>query len=178
MNSLDIIFIVVLLGGTLLGIISGFFWQIVRIIILVLTAIVSIYTHQPIANYLLPQTSEQNTLKVILYLFIFTAVYLILFFITYLIEQGLKTDKPMRFINCILGGLLGLLKTALICGVILIGIIIYPLSPLEQAIKNSFISPYLVIYTTKVVFLMPAKTKRQLSIFIDRLLKSKPVEIK
>ncbi|MFH0888186.1 MAG: CvpA family protein [Planctomycetota bacterium] len=172
MSYLDIIFIVVLSGGTLLGTISGFFWQMARIIILLLSAIVSIYVQQPIANYLLPQTSEQNALKIILYLFIFTAIYLILFLITYLIEQGLKKDKPMNLINRILGGLLGFLKTALICGIILIGTIIYPLSALEQTIKNSFISPYLVIYTTKTVFLMPNKTKQQLSIFIDRLLKS------
>ncbi|MFH1229978.1 MAG: CvpA family protein [Planctomycetota bacterium] len=171
MSYLDIIFILVLSGGTVLGIISGFFWQIVRIIILILTAIVSIYVQQPIANYLLPQTSEQNTLKIILYLFIFTAVYLILFFITYLIEQGLKKDKPMSHINRIMGGFLGFLKTALICGIILICIIIYPVSPLEQTIKDSFISPYLVVYTTKAVFLMPNKTKQQLNIFIDRLLK-------
>ncbi len=64
MNYLDIIFIVVLSGGTLLGTISGFFWQMARIIILLLSAIVSIYVQQPITNYLLPQTSEQNTLKI------------------------------------------------------------------------------------------------------------------
>ena len=98
--------------------------------------------------------------------FIFAIIYLILFFITWFIERSL-TKVQLKPLDRVFGGVLGFLKTALICGAVVLGMIIYPVPSVQQSLKNSFLAPSLLIYTRKIVFLMPRDYKRKLKHFVE-----------
>lgn len=173
MNWLDIIFVLALAGGTILGVKSGFVWQLVRMILLIISAYITFLIHPPFANWLASKMSDPFLAKVIIYIFIFVVIYLILFFISWFIERSVVTGMVLKPVDRVFGGIFGFFKTALICGTILLGFVYYPVPGIQQTLRNSFFGPYLLIYTRKVVFIMPKKYKRKVRYFIRQVKKEK-----
>lgn len=168
MNWVDIILILLLIGGTILGIISGFFWQFSRFIILIIAAYLTILLHEPIANWLTSKMSDPSLAKTIIFVFIFVCIYLILYFATWFIERAI-VRPPIKPLNKIFGGIFGFLRTALICGTILVGLIYYSAPNIRQTLSHSFLSPYLLIYTRKTICWMPKRYKQEIKRFISRV---------
>lgn len=172
MNWLDIIFILSLIGGTVLGIYTGLVRQLARIVSLVIAAYLAIIGHKPIAEWLSTKMSDPFLVKVIVFVFVFVCIYLILFCIIWFIERGISSSK-LSPVDRVLGGLSGLLKTALICGTLLLGLAFYPATSLQRPVKNSALAPHLLGFTRRVVFMMPKKYHRQVKHFTRRLTKER-----
>jgi len=166
MNWYDVIFISALILGGVLGALSGFIWQIANIIAIIISVYLSIIIHNPIALWLGAQSSNPFLAKVGVFLFVFICLYLILFFIIWFIERSVKKNN-LKLFDRILGGILGCLKTALICGTILMGVVFYSVGRLQPPLKNSFLAPYLLDFTRRTVFIMPQSYQKQVKHFIE-----------
>ena len=167
MNWVDIILIIVLLGGVALGTISGFIWQVARLVLLILSAYLTFLIHPFISVWFLFNFTNRFVANVILFIIIFGIIYLILFFITWFIEKGIATIE-LKPLDRVIGGIVGFLKTALICGTILAAIVRYAPPETHQTLKHSLLSRYLIEYTRRVVFLMPRDYRSALKHFVDQ----------
>jgi membrane protein required for colicin V production len=66
---------------------------------------------------------------------------------------------PLKFLNHIFGGALGLLKGVLICGVIVLGLLVFPVK--KEALKESQISPYCLKVAEAMYYLIPQSLKQE-----------------
>ncbi|MFH1227571.1 MAG: CvpA family protein [Planctomycetota bacterium] len=199
MNWIDIIFAVVLLSGIIMGVYTGFWWQFIRFFLLLITLYITLYLHEPIAKWIGPEMSDPYFAQLLIYLVVFVSIYLILFMITWVMEitfgkkskgekkskeskepkKSKESDDPKESkgggkakkgkLNTVFGGVFGFMKTALICGAILLGISYYPTSGLRAHVKESALAKPLLWYTRKVALFMPLKYKQHLRYFIDNI---------
>ncbi|MFA5795377.1 MAG: CvpA family protein [Candidatus Brocadiia bacterium] len=201
MNWIDIIFSVVLLIGIILGVYTGFWWQFIRFFLLLVALYSTLYLHEPIAKWIGPEMADPYMAQLLIYLVVFTSIYLILFMITWVMEitfgkksKGEKKSKESKgdkkpkesdepkeskgggkgksgksTLNRAFGGLFGFMKTALICGSILLGVSYYPTSQLRAQVKESAFAKPLLWYTRKVALFMPHKYKQNIRSFIDSI---------
>jgi len=154
-NSLDIIFIVILLVTLVLGLIKGFVRQIIGIIAVVVGLVLA-------ANYY-PQLSPlfQQFISSVLvsnflgFLLIFGLVLLAGWLLGLLFSKLMK--GPMAFINHILGGVLGLVKGVLICGVLVFALLIFEVR--KDSLAGSRMAPFCFQVTQAIVNLIPRDLK-------------------
>jgi membrane protein required for colicin V production len=172
MNWFDIVFIIVLILGSALGALSGFIWQITNIIALIISIYLSVIIHKPIALWLSANNSNPFIIKISVFLLVFICIYLILFFIIWFIERSVKKSNLTVF-NRVLGGILGFIKVALICGTILMGMVFYSAEDGQTTINKSFLAPYLLELTRRTVFIMPKSCQKQIKHFVKILNQAK-----
>lgn len=168
MNWVDIVIILVLLIGAGLGVVSGFIWQLARIGLLIAATYLTFILQTPLSGWLVIRMSNPWLARLIVYIFLFAVIYLVLFFITWIIEKSI-VKVELKSLDRVLGGVLGLLKTALICGAILLGFITYPGVGFQSSFKGSFFTPLLLQYTRKVVFLMPKEYRDKIRVFVRQI---------
>lgn len=96
MNWIDIVFGIVLIGGIILGVYTGFWWQFIRFFLLLITLYITLYLHEPIAKWIGPEMSDPYFAQLLIYLVVFVSIYLILFMITWVLEiaLGKKSKAP------------------------------------------------------------------------------------
>lgn len=177
MNWLDIIIVIVLIGGGVLGVMSGFIWQLCRIIVLIVAIYLTFLLHPYLSDYLVNKMFNPFLANLLVFIVTFAIIYLILFFITWFIEKSISKVK-LTLVDRIFGGILGLLKMALICGTILLAMVVHPGMGINSSLKDSFLTPYLLQYTKGVVFLMPKNYRGKVRYFIRQVWadKSEPIQ--
>ncbi|MBI4835552.1 MAG: CvpA family protein [Planctomycetes bacterium] len=162
--AIDIILIVILLGGITLGFFSGFIWQFSRFVFLILAVYITLIIHEPLADWLSDKVNSQFVAQLIIYLFVFLIMYLIMFFISWFVEKAVEKVK-LKLADQIFGGIFGLLKSALICGFVLLGLIYYPAFGIAT-LKNSFLTVPVLKYTRNVIFFMPKTYRDKIQYFV------------
>lgn len=163
--------IVVLLGiAVVFGAVSGFLWQLARLVTFGVAIYACIFWHEQVAGYLQPylQISSPAALNVVSYLTTFLGVYLVLFSLTLLLEKTARVTrlKPMdRFF----GAVFGAAKAALIVGAILTGLVLYPSAASERSIEESRLAPYLLRAMRTVITAVPKAYQDRLGETLERL---------
>jgi membrane protein required for colicin V production len=72
---------------------------------------------------------------------------------SYFLSKFIK--GPLKLLNNILGGGLGLLKGILICGVVVFALLVFPIS--KKALKESALSPVCLQITRGIIGLIPTQ---------------------
>ena len=119
MHWLDIIILIVLGFGAVLGFWSGLLWQIARVVSLVLSLYVAISVNTPASEWLNRQWNDTSPTicRVAAFVLAFLLVYLVLYLITRMLHQAIKATK-LETVDRLLGSLLGMAKMgAIISGV-------------------------------------------------------------
>lgn len=154
---LDIIAFIILLGFVFNGVNKGFIKLLGRIIALIIGIILASHLYIPIFNFL---NSFLSLNESIAKFFIFIITYLVfnrlINWLFVLIEKIYKLVSIIpftKFINKLLGAILGLAE-----GLLLLGIIIHLLksfSLLNNQIKESILSPILVWFINLILPILP-----------------------
>lgn len=168
MNWVDVVLAAVLLVGVLLGYFSGMLWQVARVVILIVALYAAIHFHAPIAELLADHFKGGNTPRVLGYVITFLFVFLGLYFITWIIEQGIRAAKLKRA-DRVLGGVVGFFKAFLLCGAILLGLAYHPIDSMRPALQRSFLASLCLEVMNRAVVAMPTEHKEQLEEFLKGL---------
>jgi membrane protein required for colicin V production len=171
MYWLDTVIILIFLIGAGLGALTGFVWQLSRLLGLVAAIFTTIYLNGWASN-LLRETCFQGTdpmvSRVVAYGVVFIAVFLVFFTAGRLLERGLRKAR-LQPIDRWLGAGVGLVKTGLILGAVFLGMVNYPHPRTNELISHSrFVSP-LINYTNLAIASIPAEYRDELQKGLEKL---------
>ena len=156
-NWLDIVFLIILVLTLVIGLIKGLIRQIVGILAVIIGLVLGLayypyvgaafitFENNRATNHPKIKTAKnirKNPRKCVM---------------ISLSTKGLK--GPLKFFNHIFGGLLGVLKGILICGVLVLAMLVFPVG--TKAMQNSTLAPYCVKLTRGIVELIPRELKER-----------------
>ena len=165
-NWLDIILIAILLITLILGVIKGLIRQIIGILAVIVGLILAVYNYASVA-LVFERFVPNVTLTYLLGFFAeFIAVLCLGWLLAYLLSKLMK--GPLKFLNHVFGGALGLLKGILICGVIVLALLIFPRE--KKALTESVLAPYCLQITRAMYYLIPRSLKQEFKRAYDEIL--------
>lgn len=157
LNWIDILLIVILIITFILGLIKGFIRQIIGILAVIIGLILAVNFYPFVSDFYLRWITHKVLPYLLGFLTIFFAVLGLGWLISHLLSKLMK--GPLKFLNHVLGGGIGLLKGILICGVVVFAFLLFPVN--KEALKTSKLSPHCVKVTKAVFFLIPKEIKEQ-----------------
>jgi len=154
-NWLDIVLFIVIGVTLVFGLIKGLVRQVIGLCSVLLGLILALI-YYPYTAYLFGRLISSQVVSHFLgFISIFLAVLCLGGVISWLVSKMIK--GPLKFMNHILGGGLGLIKGILICGVLVFALLVFPIS--LRALQNSFLAPYCLKMTKAAVGLIPQELK-------------------
>ena len=164
MYWLDTLFLALLVLGAGLGFISGFLWQIARIVSLGLSAFATIACNEQATEFCqesLLREADPNVAKAVAYIAVFVGVYLVLFLTTrFLYELIRATD--LELVDRVLGAVFGAGKIALILGICSLGAATYPHPTTKTMMAKSVLAPAFADGMEHVLVMIPDEYKETL----------------
>lgn len=155
LNTLDIILLIVLLATLVLGVIKGLVRQVVGLIAVVAGLVLAARYYPRAGAFVHKVVSNPIVADFIGFLVIFTAVIAAGWLVGLLISKIMK--GPLNFLDHALGGVFGLFKGILICGVIVFALLIFEVR--RDALAGSKLAPLCFHATRAVVRLIPGDLK-------------------
>ena len=155
MNWIDVILISVLVLTSILGVIKGFVKQVFGLIAGIIGLILALGFYSQVSWIYLRFISNEVVANFLGFLSIFLVVLCLGWVSSYCLSKFIR--GPLKLLNNILGGGLGLLKGILICGVIVFALLVFPIS--KKALKESALSPVCLQMTRAMISLIPRELK-------------------
>ncbi|MFC2160195.1 CvpA family protein [Acidobacteriota bacterium] len=166
-NWVDLLLFVILALTVLFGILKGFVRQIIGIGAVLVGLILAVNYYQVVSDFFSRWIKSITLSQFIAFVTVFIAVLCLGGILSFLFSKVMK--GPLKFINYVLGGGLGLLKGLLICGVIVFAMLVFPFK--ENALKQSFLAPYCMRITKAVIYLIPDELKIKFNKAYDDIVK-------
>lgn len=116
MSVMDIVVVLALIAGAALGVWTGFVWQVIRLFSVVASLWVAWMYHPVLADALSADLSEPVR-QIGSAITVFVGMLLLCYLISYLFRDLVNALKP-QLPDRVLGGVFGLVKTALLVGVV------------------------------------------------------------
>jgi len=154
-NWLDIVLLLLLLTAFILGVIKGLVRQVVGILAVIVGLILALAFYSVVASAFGTLVKDPNVSGFLGFLIIFVAVLITGWLVGRMFSKAIK--GPLKFLNHVMGGALGLLKGALICGILVFTMLVFPVN--SDALRNSVIAPYCVEVTRGLIDLIPEELK-------------------
>jgi len=156
-NWIDVILISVLVLTSILGVIKGFVKQVFGLIAGIIGLILALGFYSQVSWIYLRFISNEVVANFLGFLSIFLVVLCLGWVSSYCLSKFIR--GPLKLLNNILGGGLGLLKGILICGVIVFALLVFPIS--KKALKESVFSPVCLQMTRAMISLIPQELKEK-----------------
>ncbi len=157
LNWLDIILIAILVITSILGIIKGLVKQVFGLLAVIIGLILALGFYSQVSWLYLRLVSREVLAHFLGFLTIFLAVLCLGWVSSYLLSKFIK--GPLKLLNNVLGGGLGLLKGILICGIVVFALLVFPIS--KKALKESQLSPVCLQMTKAIISLIPRELKEK-----------------
>ena len=155
LNWVDITMIVVLSLALIIGLIKGFIRQLIGIVAVIAGLVLAI-VYYPYAAELYLQFVSRNLLAQFLgFLTILIIVMTVGWLISMILSKVIK--GPLRLLNHVIGGALGMMKGVLICGAFIFAMFVFSIR--GEALKESVLAPYCIKMTKVAVGLIPQGLK-------------------
>ena len=155
LNWMDIILIVILVVTFILGLIKGLLRQVVGILAVIIGLILAITFYSYVSALYHQIISHKVVCHFLGFLTIFFGILALGWLFSYLLSKLVK--GPLKFMDHVLGGGLGIIKGILICGVVVFALLVFPID--KKALKESVLSPYCLKITKAAVSLIPRELK-------------------
>ncbi len=168
-NWIDIIILVILLATLILGLIKGFIRQVIGLAAVVAGLLLAAKYYLPVSRGVSRVVDAEKWSGLIAFLVVFLAVLLAGWLIAFLVSRLVR--GPLRFIDHLFGGGLGLLKGILICGVIVFALLAFPVD--KKALIESRLAPYCYWITKGIVRLIPQELKEKFRDTYNDIIKEK-----
>jgi membrane protein required for colicin V production len=157
-NWLDIVLLVVIIVTLIIGAVKGLIRQVIGMLAVVLGLILAIKYYAYGAD-LFVFISNEVFANLLGFFLIFIGTLLVGWLINRFFTKAIK--GPFRSLNHLLGAGLGFLKGILICGVIVFGFLVFPVS--TRALDDSLLAPYSIRITKIAYNLIPQDLKDKFS---------------
>jgi membrane protein required for colicin V production len=157
MNWLDIVFLAILLTAMIVGIVKGLVRQVIGLAAVVLGLVLAaLYYGGPAAviGKVVHSVLLSNFLG---FLLIFFCVLVVGALLGFLISKAMK--GPLAAVNRLFGGLFGLLKAVLICGILVFALTVFDVA--RPALQTSRLAPFCLGVTRAAVSLIPQDLKNK-----------------
>jgi len=151
MNWLDIVFAVILIVTLVIGIVKGLVRQVIGLAAVVLGLILASLYYEGVAKIIEKVVHDKLLSNFLGFLTVFFLVVVAGALLGHIISKSMK--GPLAFANRFFGGLFGLLKAVLICGVIVFAMTAFNLA--RPAIEGSRLAPVCLGVARAAVNLIP-----------------------
>jgi membrane protein required for colicin V production len=156
-NWLDILLLVIIGVSLVLGLIKGLTRMIIGIASVVAGFIVAALYYRPVSVLFSRMLAAEIWRHLIAFVVIFITVLIVGGLVSFLLSKIIK--GPLRFADRVLGGMLGVVTGVLICGVLVIAQLAFPVD--KQALKSSVIAPYCYWLTKGMIQVIPRELKEK-----------------
>ena len=173
-NWVDLILLAILAITVLFGILRGFVRQIFGILAVIIGLILAVNYYTYISNFLTQWINNRTVTHFLGFIVIFVFALFLGGILSFMLSKAIK--GPLKFINHALGGGLGLLKGALICGVILFAMLVFPFD--EDTLKQSLLAPSCLRVTKAVIYLIPEDLKIKFNEAYQDIVKRKGKDVR
>ena len=150
-NWVDFILLAILAITLVLGLIKGLVRQVIGLLAVIAGLILALFYYPYAAEMIMPLVGREAPAQFLGFLAVFLLILCVGWFISSLFSKLLK--GPFKFINHLMGGVLGLVKGVLICGVIVFAMLVFPVQ--TEALKQSRLAPACLYLTKTMVNLIP-----------------------
>ncbi len=157
MNWIDVILVSILVLTSILGVVKGLVKQAFGLLAVIIGLILALGFYSQVSRLFLRFISNEVLAHFLGFLTIFLLVLCLGWISSYSLSKFIK--GPLKLLNNILGGGLGLLKGILICGVVVFALLVFPVS--KKALKESVLSPVCLQMTKAVISLIPRELKER-----------------
>ena len=157
MNWIDVILISVLALTSILGVIKGLVKQVFGLLAGIMGLILALGFYSQVSWIYLRFVSNEVLANFLGFLTIVLVVLCLGWVSSSCLSKFIK--GPLKLLNNILGGGLGLLKGILICGVVVFALLVFPIS--KKALKESVLSPVCLQMTRAMISLIPQELKEK-----------------
>ena len=156
MHWLDIVILVVLAFGAVMGFWTGLLWQVARVVSLAASIYLAILANDSVAGWIGGQWKDLNPAvnRIIAFIGVFVLVYAILYLITRLIHQAIKASR-LETMDRVLGALLGSAKMAVVMACVCAGMAALALPIFQEWLDQATIAPHFAKGTHVVVGWIP-----------------------
>ena len=157
MNWIDVILLIVLSVTVFLGIVKGFVKQIFGLLAVIIGLILALNCYSQVAWLYRRLITHEVLAHFLGFLTVFFAVLSLGWIVSHLLSKLVR--GPLKLLDKVLGGALGLLKGIFICGVIVFALLVFPID--KRALKGSLVSPVCLKLTRTIVSLIPKELKEK-----------------
>jgi membrane protein required for colicin V production len=151
MNWLDIVFIVILVATLIIGIVKGLVRQVIGLAAVIFGLVLAGLYYGGAAEIIQKLVHDQLISNFLGFLVIFFCVLAMGALISHLVSKAMK--GPLAFVNRFFGGVFGLLKAVLICGIIVFALTVFGIA--RPALETSRLAPICLGVTRAAVNLIP-----------------------
>lgn len=154
-NWLDILLLIILVLTVMFGLIRGFVRQVIGLIAVIAGFFLAAHYYPFLVRTIRRALANGKWADLVAFLLIFFGVLAVGSLAGFLLSKLMR--GPLRLVDRLLGGLLGLAKGVLISGVIVAGLLMFPADP--GILGKSTLAPYCYWLTKAMVQLVPQELK-------------------
>lgn len=154
-NLFDVILIVIIAVAVIIGVIKGLVRQTIGIAAVILGVILAMRFFEPAAGVIGSVIRNKTLSKLLGFLAVFLGVIIIGGLVAWMVSKLMK--GPFKFVNHVLGAALGLVEGILICGVIVLAQMLFPID--KTYLYHSQLAPYCARMVKIVYRLVPQDLK-------------------
>ncbi len=156
-NWLDILFLAIIAVSLALGLIRGLTRMIIGVASVVAGFVIAALYYRPVSALFSRVLAAEIWRHLIAFVLIFVVVLIVGGVVSFLLSKIIK--GPLRLADRVLGGLLGVVSGILVCGVLVIAQLAFPVD--KQALRRSAIAPYCYWLTKGMVQVIPRELKEK-----------------
>lgn len=154
---LDIVLAVILVAMFITGLVRGLIKEVIGVAAIIAGFILAAHYYVYFADLIGRLIHQPTAAKFLGFIIVFLIVVAVGSLIAYLLSKLMK--GPLKFMNHLLGGFVGFLEGILICGVLVFGLLVFPMR--KEALLDSRLAPYCYGVTKVMIHLIPQDLKDQ-----------------
>jgi membrane protein required for colicin V production len=151
MNWLDYLILAIILVTAVVGIVKGFVRQVIGLVAVILGLILAVVYYGQTAHVFMAFVKNRLVSNFLGFLLIFFVVIVAGSIIGHLLTKAMV--GPLAFANRLFGGIFGLVKAVLICGILVFALVSFEIA--KPAVETSLLAPACLGITRAVVDLVP-----------------------
>jgi membrane protein required for colicin V production len=163
----DGIIAAVIVASTIYSLVKGFIKELFLIIAVLAGAVMATKFYLPIKDSLLPWIHNSTIATIIGFLLPFFLVALLVVIVGNVISKLVHTIR-MGLIDRLLGGILGIIKGVLICGIACMILLTF-VHQGEELLRGSALAPGILTLTSKVFSLLPEDVRERFQLKLKHL---------
>ena len=156
-NWLDILVLAVIGISLILGLIRGLTRMVIGIASVIAGFVIAALYYRPVSALFNRLFEAEIWRHLVAFILVFVVVLVIGGLVSFLLSKIIK--GPLRFADRILGGMLGVVSGILVCGVLVIAQLAFPVD--KDALKRSTIAPYCYWLTKGMIQVIPQELKEK-----------------
>lgn len=165
LNWLDIVFIILILVSTIMGIVKGLVRELLSLFFFVLAVVLSFLFFRDLGLHLSATIRNSEIANLVAFGTIFVSTLLLGALVTWVARKIFSAD-PLRSIDRILGGAFGTVRGILISGIIVFLLVVFPVN--ERITHESRLSPLLLRTVNLALQAIPGKYRQQIQEFFRK----------